>query len=123
MDFQSMQQIPSRLGTGMMIVLDDQTCPVGMVHNLERFFAQESCGWCTPCRDGLPWTAQLLGAIEEGRGQPGDLERLALHGRSLWLGHTYCALAPGAMEPLRSALERYHDDFERHIREKRCPWR
>jgi NADH-quinone oxidoreductase subunit F len=122
MDYESMQKITSRLGTGTMIVLDDQTCPVGLLHNLERFFAQESCGWCTPCRDGLPWTAQLLQAIEEGRGQPGDLERLALHGRFLWLGHTYCALAPGAMEPLRSALEYFHDDFERHIREKRCPW-
>jgi len=123
MDYESMTKIPSRLGTGTMIVLDDQTCPVGLVHNLEQFFAQESCGWCTPCRDGLPWTAQLLGAIEEGRGQAGDLERLALHGRFLWLGHTYCPLAPGAMEPLRSALEYFHDDFERHIREKRCPWR
>jgi NADH-quinone oxidoreductase subunit F len=123
MDYESMQQIASRLGTGTMIVLDDQTCPVGLLHNLERFFAQESCGWCTPCRDGLPWTAQLLRAIEEGRGQPGDLERLALHGRFLWLGHTYCALAPGAMEPLRSALKHFHDDFDLHIREKRCPWR
>jgi NADH-quinone oxidoreductase subunit F len=123
MDYESMQQIASRLGTGTMIVLDDQTCPVGLVHNLERFFARESCGWCTPCRDGLPWTAQLLQAIEEGRGQPGDLERLALHGRFLWLGHTYCALAPGAMEPLRSALQHFRDDFEEHIRQKRCPWR
>jgi NADH-quinone oxidoreductase subunit F len=123
MDYESMQQIASRLGTGTMIVLDDQTCPVGLVHNLERFFAQESCGWCTPCRDGLPWTAQLLQAIEEGRGQPGDLERLALHGRFLLLGHTYCALAPGAMEPLRSALQYFRDDFEEHIRQKRCPWR
>jgi NADH-quinone oxidoreductase subunit F len=123
MDYESMQQIASRLGTGTMIVLDDQTCPVGLVHNLERFFAQESCGWCTPCREGLPWTAQLLQAIEAGRGQPGDLERLALHGRFLWLGHTYCPLAPGAMEPLRSALQYFRDDFEQHIRQKRCPWR
>jgi len=122
MDFDAMQKVGSRLGTGTMIVLDDQTCPVGMVHNLERFFAQESCGWCTPCRDGLPWTARLLQAIEEGRGRPGDLERLELHSRFLWLGHTYCALAPGAMEPLRSALTYFRDDFEQHIREKRCPW-
>ncbi|MGD8624155.1 MAG: NADH-quinone oxidoreductase subunit NuoF [Anaerolineae bacterium] len=123
MDFESMTKIHSRLGTGTMIVLDDQTCPVSLLHNLERFFAQESCGWCTPCRDGLPWTAQLLQAIEEGRGQPGDLERLALHGRFLWLGHTYCALAPGAMEPLRSALKYFGDDFKEHIRQKKCPWR
>jgi NADH-quinone oxidoreductase subunit F len=117
-----MQAIASRLGTGTMVVLDDQTCPVGFVLNLQRFFARESCGWCTPCRDGLPWTARLLQAIEEGRGQPGDLERLTHHGRFLWLDFTYCALAPGAMEPLRSALAYFRDDFEQHIREKRCPW-
>ena len=58
MDFESIQQGRQPLGTGTMIVLDDQTCPVGMVRNLEHFFAQESCGWCTPCRDGLPWVEQ-----------------------------------------------------------------
>ncbi len=123
MDFDSVQKAGSRLGTGTMIVLDDQICPVGMVHNLEHFFAQESCGWCTPCRDGLPWTAQILQALEDGRGQPKDLRRLGLHTRLLWLGRTFCALAPGAMEPLQSALKYFKDDFERHIRDQRCPWR
>jgi NADH-quinone oxidoreductase subunit F len=123
MDFDSVQKAGSRLGTGTMIVLDDQTCPVGMVHNLERFFAQESCGWCTPCRDGLPWTAQILQALEDGRGQPRDLQRLALHTKLLGPGHTFCALAPGAMEPLQSALKYFQEDFEQHIREHRCPWR
>ena len=122
MDFDSVQKAGSRMGTGTMIVLDDQTCPVGMVHNLERFFAQESCGWCTPCRDGLPWVTKILQAIEEGRGEAGDLEVLERHARFLWLGHTFCALAPGAIEPLRSALQYFRDDFEQHIREKRCPW-
>lgn len=123
MDFDSVQKAGSRMGTGTMIVLDDQTCPVGMVQNMERFFAHESCGWCTPCRDGLPWTAQILQALEDGRGEPGDLERLALHTKLLGPGHTFCALAPGAMEPLQSALKYFREDFERHIREKRCPWR
>jgi NADH-quinone oxidoreductase subunit F len=123
MDFESMQQVGSRLGTGTMIVLDDQTCPVGMVHNLEKFFAQESCGWCTPCREGLPWTASILKALEDGEGIPGDLERLRLHTELLGPGRTFCALAPGAMEPLQSALRYFREDFERHIKEKRCPWR
>ncbi|MDQ3829627.1 MAG: NADH-quinone oxidoreductase subunit F, partial [Candidatus Tectomicrobia bacterium] len=78
---------------------------------------------CTPCREGLPWTAQLLRALEEGEGQPGDLERLAHHSRFLSPGHTFCALAPGAVEPLQSALKYFREDFERHIRERRCPWR
>jgi NADH-quinone oxidoreductase subunit F len=122
MDFDSVQQAGSRLGTGTMIVLDDQTCPVGTVLNLTRFFARESCGWCTPCRDGLPWTARILQAIEDGQGQPNFLDRLEKHARLLGPGHTFCALAPGAMEPLQSALKYFRDDFERHIHDQRCPW-
>jgi NADH-quinone oxidoreductase subunit F len=123
MDFDSVARAGSRLGTGTMIVLDDRTCPVAMMHNLEAFFAQESCGWCTPCRDGLPWTAKLLKAIDEGRGEAADLERLALQCRLLGPGNTFCALAPGAADPLQSALKYFREDFERHLREKRCPWR
>ena len=123
MDFESPQKAGSRLGTGTMIVLDDRTCPVGMVHNLEHFFAQESCGWCTPCREGLPWVERILQALEEGRGQPSDLDLLAHHAKLLGPGNTFCALAPGAVEPLQSALKYFRGDFEKHIREKRCPWR
>ncbi len=123
MDFDSVQRAGSRLGTGTMIVLDDQTCPVGMVHNLERFFAQESCGWCTPCWAGLRWVERILADLEAGRGEPADLERLEAHARLLGPGHTFCALAPGAAEPLQSALRYFREDFERHIRERRCPWR
>lgn len=123
MDFGSVQAAGSRLGTATMIILDDRTCPVGMVHNLECFFARESCGWCTPCRDGLPWTRNILADIEEGHGLPGDLERLALHCKLLAPGRTFCALAPGAMEPLQSALKYFNDDFVRHIEEKKCPYK
>jgi NADH-quinone oxidoreductase subunit F len=122
MDFESVQKVGSRLGTGTIIVLDDRTCPVGMVRNLEEFFAQESCGWCTPCWAGLHWVADLLGELEEGAGRPGDLDRLAAHTRMLAPGLTYCALAPGAAEPLQSALKYFRDDFEKHIRARRCPW-
>ena len=123
MDFAAIEKAGSRFGTGTMIVLDDQTCPVGLVSNLIHFFAQESCGWCTPCREGLPWLAKILSAMEEGSGRPGDLQILEEHTWLLGTGHTYCALAPGAMEPLSSALKHFREDFERHIREGRCPWR
>jgi NADH-quinone oxidoreductase subunit F len=123
MDFDDVQKAGSRLGTGTMIILDDKTCPVGMVRNLEHFFAQESCGWCTPCWSGLPWAEQTLTAIEEGHGKPGDLEILAHITRWVAPGNTFCALAPGAAEPLQSALKYFREDFERHIKEKRCPWR
>ena len=123
MDFDSVQNAGSRLGTGCILVLDDRTCPVGMVLNLMRFFARESCGWCTPCREGLPWTARLLEALENGQGEPEDVEQLRRHARLLKPGHTFCALAPGAAEPLKSALQYFADDFDRHVRERRCPWR
>jgi NADH-quinone oxidoreductase subunit F len=123
MDYDSCQKAGSRLGTGTMIVLDDRTCPVGMVHNLIRFFARESCGWCTPCREGLAWLEKILRSLEEGDGQSGDMEILEAHTHLLGPGHTFCALAPGAMEPLQSALSCFREDFERHIREKKCPWR
>lgn len=123
MDFASVQKAGSRLGTGAVIVLDDRTCPVGMVHNLEYFFSHESCGWCTPCREGLPWVVSILQAIEQGQGTPDDLETLHTLTRMMAPGRTFCALAPGAMEPLGSALKYFRDDFERHIREKSCPWR
>jgi NADH-quinone oxidoreductase subunit F len=123
MDFSSLQKVGSRMGTGTLIVMDDKTCPVAMVQNLEVFYAQESCGWCTPCREGLPWSARLLKAIDDGQGQEGDLEILAQLAHRLGPGYTYCAHAPGAAEPLQSALRLFHDDFERHITERRCPWR
>jgi NADH-quinone oxidoreductase subunit F len=122
MDFDTVAKVGSRLGTGTMILLDDRTCPVGMVHNLMQFFAQESCGWCTPCRDGLPWVQKVLEAIEAGEGREGDLDMLRSHARLLGPGLTFCALAPGATAPLGSALVRFKDDFERHIRDQRCAW-
>jgi NADH-quinone oxidoreductase subunit F len=123
MDFDSVMKAGSRMGTGTMIVLDDRTCPIGAIHNLTSFFARESCGWCTPCREGLPWAAKILHAIEHGQGGPGDIEKLRMLGENLWLGKTYCALAPGAMEPLRSGLTLFKEDFDRHIRERRCSYK
>ena len=123
MDLASIEQAGSRGGTGTIIVLDDHTCPVGMVSNTMRFFARESCGWCTPCRDGLPWTSKALQAIEEGQGEAGDVERLALDTELITAQNTFCELATGAMEPLRSALRCFGDDFWRHVHEKRCPWK
>lgn len=123
MDYGTIGKAGSRMGTGTMIVLDDKTCPVAFVQNLVAFFARESCGFCTPCRDGLPWSAQLLGELEAGRGQPGDLDTLAMHVDFIGTpGNTHCALAPGAMEPLASGLKYFREDFQRHIDGRACPF-
>jgi NADH-quinone oxidoreductase subunit F len=123
LDFESVPAAGSRLGTGTMILLDDKTCPVGFVYNLLKFFAHESCGWCTPCREGLPWLARMVKSIEDGTGEMSDLEVLAEQTRVLGPGRTFCPLAPGAMEPLQSALKYFRADFESHITRKGCPWR
>jgi NADH-quinone oxidoreductase subunit F len=115
MGYDAVSKAGSRMGTGNIIVLDDKTCPVKMVLNLEQFFAQESCGWCTPCRDGLPWTVTLLKDIIAGKGRIEDLDTLAGLTRMMAPGNTFCALAPGAMEPLQSALKYFRADFERYI--------
>lgn len=122
MDFTAPQKVGSRMGTGTMIILDDHACPVGMLANLIHFFSRESCGWCTPCWSGLGWADKILQAMEAGAGRPGDLEKLQ-HLAGFWgPGMTFCALAPGAADPLRTAMQFFADDFEAHIRNGRCPY-
>jgi NADH-quinone oxidoreductase subunit F len=116
MEFESIAKHGSRMGTGTMIILDDKTCPVEFVLNLERFFSRESCGWCTPCRDGLPWVVTLLEDLIRGKGRPDDLDLLHHQTRVMGPGNTFCALAPGAMEPLQSALKYFRDDFEKYLK-------
>lgn len=123
LDYTAVAAAGSRLGTGTLIILDDKTCPVGFVQNLEYFFAQESCGWCTPCREGLPWVAKILATIDEGAGREEDLKLLDFHTKYLGPGNTFCALAPGAMEPLQSAMKYFRKDFEQHVHEQKCPWK
>ncbi|MEX2575913.1 MAG: NADH-quinone oxidoreductase subunit NuoF [Halofilum sp. (in: g-proteobacteria)] len=115
LDFDSVSEVGSRLGTGTIIVLDDQTSLMGFLRNLEAFYARESCGWCTPCRDGLPWVAKILGDLEAGRGDEGDIDLLRMHTQFLGPGRTFCAHTPGAMGPLESALEHFPDDFRRGV--------
>ena len=122
MDYTSVAAAGSRLCTGTLVILDDHTCPVGFVKNLEHFFAQESCGFCTPCREGLPWVEKILKSIDEGEGRMEDLKLLEFHTKYLGPGNTFCAFAPGAMEPLQSALKYFREDFQRHIHEKLCPY-
>jgi len=122
LDFDSLAQVGSRLGTGCVTVFDETTCMVGATLNLIRFFARESCGWCTPCRDGLPFVGQLLERIEAGDGTPEDLEVLRDQLRNI-NGYSFCALATGAMGPAESLLAHFEEEVLDHIRKGRCPLR
>ncbi len=119
MDFEGMEAAGSQFGTGMVIVLDDSVCPVAALANAERFFARESCGWCTPCRDGLPWTARLLEGFCRGEGRREHLEVLRRH--CAMAPHAFCGHMPGAVMPLESGLDRFADAFEAHLAGG-CPW-
>ncbi|MGH8474178.1 MAG: NADH-quinone oxidoreductase subunit NuoF [Methylococcales bacterium] len=115
MEFEAVARHNSRMGTGTMIIMDDKTCPVEFLLNIERFFSRESCGWCTPCRDGLPWVVSILENLVNGKGRPGDLELLEHQTRLMGPGNTFCALAPGAAAPLQSALKYFREDFEKYL--------
>ncbi|ADV33876.1 NADH-quinone oxidoreductase subunit F [Candidatus Blochmanniella vafra str. BVAF] len=115
MDFHSISIIGSRFGTGMAIAIDNTVNMISLMRNLEEFFARESCGWCTPCREGLPWIVKLLISLEKNNGDPGDIEILEHLCNLLGPGKTFCAHAPGAIEPLQSALKYFRSEFEAGI--------
>ena len=115
LDFDTIGELGSRLGTGLLTVVNEDQSVLALVRNLEQFFARESCGWCTPCRDGLPWTVKLLQALERGEGARDDLALLDKLAGDLGPGQTFCAHAPGAAMPLQSALRHFRDEFERGV--------
>ncbi|MEX2131786.1 MAG: NADH-ubiquinone oxidoreductase-F iron-sulfur binding region domain-containing protein, partial [Pseudohongiellaceae bacterium] len=123
LDYDVIGKAGSRLATGTMIILDDRTCPVGMVGNLMKFFSHESCGWCTPCREGLPWIDQIFQDLETGCAKSADIQILHDHLGYLGPGRTFCALAPGAMAPLGSGLKHFKEEFEQHLHRQGCPYR
>ncbi len=121
MVFDSMKNVGHRLGTASIIVFDHKTCMVGATLNLIEFFARESCGWCTPCREGLPYVRDLLTRIENGEGEDEFIPMLKTMSKQLW--NTYCALAPGAASPLESLFTFFEDEVREHIRLKSCPFK
>lgn len=120
MDFDSVAKAGSRLGTACVIAFDEGDCMVNATANIMKFYARESCGFCTPCREGMPWIYETVKAIEEGRGEPDDLAVLDDMAKHIF--HTFCAFAPGAQGPLLSAITTFRHEFEEHIRLKRCPF-
>jgi NADH-quinone oxidoreductase subunit F len=121
LDFDTVAAVGSRLGTGGIVVYDTNTCMVGATLNLIRFFAHESCGWCTPCREGLPFVREVLTRIEAGEGVEEDMVILREHAR--FLNYAFCALAPGATGPIEALLRLFEEELTDHIRKKKCPFK
>ncbi len=121
MDFDSMKKVGNRLGTGAVIVFDHKTCLVGATLNLMDFFVRESCGWCTPCREALPFIRDLLWRIEAGDGKEEFIPVLRRMSQHTW--KSFCAFAPGATMPVTSLLDHFLEEVHEHISQKKCPYK
>lgn len=115
MDFTTISKAGSRLGTALAMAVDNKVNMVSLVYNIEKFFARESCGLCTPCRDGLPWIVKILHSLKYKEGRNDDIKILEQLCVLLGPGKTFCAHAPGAIEPLQSAIKYFRSEFENGI--------
>ncbi|HET7868987.1 MAG TPA: NADH-quinone oxidoreductase subunit NuoF [Actinomycetota bacterium] len=121
LDFESIAEAGSLLGTGALMVTDERDCMVRVCQRLLQFYAHESCGKCTPCREGTWWVTRMLARVEEGFGRPEDLPLLGEIGDNI-LFKAFCALADGAVSPITSTLKYFRDEYEEHIRLGLCPF-
>jgi NADH-quinone oxidoreductase subunit F len=121
MDFESIAKAGSMLGSAGTIVMDDSTCMVWMAERLTYFYKHESCGKCSPCREGTGWMLRLLGKIEQGLGTERDIETLFQVCDSI-AGKTLCPFGDAAIAPPQSTLQKFREEYEYHVREKGC-WR
>ncbi len=119
MDFDSLAKIGSMLGSGGVIVMDETTCMVKAAYIIMRFFSHESCGKCTPCREGTTWLKKIVQRIEYGKGRQGDVELLESLCGNIF-GRTFCPLGDGAVMALRGVLKKFKEEFQYHIEHKRC---
>ncbi|MDH5406167.1 MAG: NADH-quinone oxidoreductase subunit NuoF [Candidatus Aminicenantes bacterium] len=120
MDFESIQAAGSMLGSAGVIVMDETTCMVDALANLTRFYSHESCGQCTPCREGVSWMAKIVRRIEDGKGLEGDLELLLDICDNISF-KTLCPMGDAAIGPVVSFITKFRSEFEDHIRQGRCP--
>jgi len=119
-DFQKLTEVGSMMGSGGMIVMDEETCMVDVAKYFVSFLEKESCGKCVPCREGLKAASEVLGRITEGEGREEDLALLAELGE--WMtASSLCALGGSAANPVVSTIRYFRDEYEAHIREHRCP--
>jgi NADH-quinone oxidoreductase subunit F len=119
MDYDSIAKAGSMLGSGGVIVMDETRCMVRSLERLSYFYFEESCGQCTPCREGAGWLYRVVHRIEHGQGRMEDLDLLDTVAGNI-IGRTICAFGDAAALPVRSFLKQFHGEFEHHIEYKRC---
>ncbi|MDK2124804.1 NADH-quinone oxidoreductase subunit NuoF [Parachitinimonas caeni] len=119
MDYDSISKAGSMLGSGAVIVMDESVCMVKALRRLSYFYYEESCGQCTPCREGTGWLYRIVDRIERGEGSLGDLDLLESLGKNI-AGRTICALGDAAVMPVQGMLKHFRDEFLFHIENKRC---
>ena len=119
LDYDSLSKAGSALGSAGMIVMDDTTCMVKALMRISRFYYAESCGQCTPCREGCGWMYRVIKRIEEGRGTMEDIDLLESAAGQIE-GHTICAFGDAAAWPVQSFIKHFRDEFEYHVKHKNC---
>jgi NADH-quinone oxidoreductase subunit F len=120
LDFESISEAGSLLGTAALMVFSDRTCTVDAARNWTIFYEHESCGKCTPCREGTYWLSQILGRIETGRGRMSDIQTVEDVCNQIF-GRSFCAFGDGAAQPPLTAIKHFRDEWEAHVVEGRCP--
>lgn len=118
MDYDSLQKAGSGLGSGAVIIMDDSTCMVDVLYRISEFYMEESCGQCTPCREGTGWLVRLLHRIKSGHGEAGDVDRLINVANNIE-GRTICALGEAAAWPVQSFVKHFRQEFEFYVQHKR----
>ncbi len=119
MDYDAIAKAGSMLGSGAVIVMDDTRCMVKSLQRLSAFYMHESCGQCTPCREGTGWLSRMVDRIETGQGRPSDMDLLDNVAENI-MGRTICALGDAAAMPVRGMLKHFRAEFEHHITHKTC---
>jgi NADH-quinone oxidoreductase subunit F len=119
LDFEAMVAAGTLLGSGGVIVIDDRTCIVDALYNITRFYEHESCGKCTPCREGTYWMSEIFERLESGHGREKDIDLLWDVSDNI-MGKSFCALGDAAAMPVLGAIKHFREEFEHHVIHKRC---
>ena len=121
MDYDAVAKAGSMLGSGGMVVMDEDTCMVDMARRIMHFYAHESCGWCIPCREGTTWLRKMLERLHAGFGRPQDIDMIGELSKNI-LGRSFCPLGDAAAMPTISIVQKWRKEFEDHL-QGRCAYK